>query len=67
MAKMTMAAARKNNNLTQQDVAEKLGVSRNTVANWETGKKEIRPAYLMAFCLITNTKEDDILLPIKFA
>lgn len=67
MAKMTMAAARKNKNLTQQDVADLMGVSRQSVADWESGKKDMRPAYFMAFCQITGVPEDDILLPEKFA
>ena len=67
MAKMTMAAARKNKNLTQQQVADLMGVSRQSVADWESGKKDMRPAYLMAFSKITEVDEDDILLPERFA
>ena len=67
MAKMTMAAARKNKNLTQQEIADIMGVSRQSVMDWESGKKDMRPAYLMAFCQITGVSEDDILLPEKFA
>ena len=33
--------ARKERNLTQQDVADRLKVSRSRVANWETGKRTI--------------------------
>lgn len=36
--KITPAAARVNAGLTQRDVAEKMGVSTNTVINWENGK-----------------------------
>ena len=35
--KITPAAARVNAGLTQRDVAEKMGVSTNTVINWEKG------------------------------
>ncbi len=63
MAKITLAAARVNSGLTQEQLAEKLGVSRVSVIQWETGKKEIKPAYLYAFCHITGFSEDDILLP----
>ena len=36
--KISPAAARVNAGLTQRDVAVKLGVSTNTVINWENGK-----------------------------
>lgn len=32
-----LAQARKKNGLSQEEVAEKLGVSRQTVSKWETG------------------------------
>lgn len=63
MAKMTMEAARVNKHLTQQELADKMGVSRITVQNWESGKSKIKPAYLFLFCNITELSEDDILLP----
>lgn len=36
--KLSMAAARINSKLTQQEVAEKLQVSKITIHNWESGK-----------------------------
>ena len=36
--KISMAAARKNAELSQKELAEKCGVSESTVINWETGK-----------------------------
>lgn len=35
---ISMAAARVNANLTQQEAAEKLGISKATLANYEAGK-----------------------------
>ena len=63
MAKITLEAARVNSNLTQQDLAEKMGVSRSTVIDWESGKREMKTAYFYLFCRITGFSEDDILLP----
>lgn len=37
---ISLAACRVNANLTQQEVAEKLRVSKTTVNNWENGKGE---------------------------
>lgn len=36
--KISLAAARVNIRRTQKDVAEEIGVSENTIRNWETGK-----------------------------
>ena len=38
MKKITLRAARSNANLTQAEAAKKIGVSRDTIANWENGK-----------------------------
>ena len=38
MKKITLRAARSNANLTQAEAAKKIGVSRDTIANWESGK-----------------------------
>lgn len=65
MAKMTIKAARVNMNMTQDELAEKMGVSRSTVIAWESGQREMRTAYLKLFCSITDLTEDDILLPIN--
>lgn len=65
MAKITIKAARVNSELTQEELAKKMGVTKQTVINWESGKREMRPAYLFMFCHITGFSEDDILLPKK--
>lgn len=36
--KFSLKALRVNNNLTQSEAAEKLGIARETVCNWEIGK-----------------------------
>ena len=65
MAKITMKAARVNADLTQQDLADKLGVSRSLVISIENGDTEVKPYYLYAFCHVVGMTEDDILLPTK--
>lgn len=35
---ISLAAARVNAGLTQAEIAERMGVSRATIINWETGK-----------------------------
>lgn len=65
MAKITLTAARVNAGYTQEALAEKMGVSRQTIINWESGKSEIKTAHLYMFCGLTGFSEDDILLPEK--
>ena len=38
--KITLKAARVNAGLTQKEVAAKMGVTNNTIVNWELGKSE---------------------------
>ena len=63
MAKIPFKAARVAAGLTQQDLADKMGISRATVNEWETGKRVIRTPYLYLFCQITGFSEADIILP----
>ena len=63
MAKITMAAARVNAHLSQAELADKMGVSRSSVIDWENGKREMRTAYAHLFCSIVGMSEDDILFP----
>lgn len=63
VVKMTLAAARVNRGLTQAELAEKIGVSRQAIFDWENGKRNIRPVNLFAICSALNVTEDDILLP----
>ena len=63
--KITMEAARVNAKLTQQELADAMGVSRSTVVNVENGYVDIKPIYLYAFCHVVGVSEDDIILPSK--
>ena len=63
MVKMSLAAARVNRGLTQAELAEKIGVSRQAIFDWENGKRAIRPINLYALCSALDITEDDILLP----
>ena len=63
MTKISLRAARVNAGLTQQGLAEKLGVTRDSVAAWETGKVAIKKAHLYAICHVTGADPADIFLP----
>lgn len=65
MPRITLKAARINCGLTQEEMARKLGVSRESLLAWETGKVNIKPHHLMAYAQVTGFSVDDFLLPEK--
>lgn len=67
MPKITLRAARVNAGLSQNQLAEKIGVAPKTVQRWESGKSEIKPIYLYALCGATGMTPDDLQLPDKYA
>ncbi len=60
---ISLAGARKSAGLTQETMAEKLGVHRTRVNAWENGKATMKPAYLIAWASITGFDVKDIFLP----
>lgn len=65
MKQISLAAARVNAGFTQEELAEKLGVTRKSIQNWESGKKTIRKSNFIAFCTVTGFDQGDIFLPQK--
>lgn len=63
MKQITMRAARVNSELTQAEMAEKLGVSLSLYQDIENGVRAIKPLELYAFCHITGFAEAEIKLP----
>ena len=63
--KISPAAARVNAGLTQRDVAVKLGVSTNTVINWESGKSLPSVAVARRLAELYGIPLDNIFLPQK--
>lgn len=64
--KISLEAARVNAKLTQQELADKMGVSRESVRAWETGAREMKTAYFYMFCDIVGVSKDYIFLPSEF-
>lgn len=61
--RISMAAARVNAKLTQEEVAAKMQVSKQTIVNWETGRVIPKPAQFKMYCDIVSAPEDIIFLP----
>ena len=61
--KISLAAARVNARMTQEDVAKIMHISKQTVANWENGKIVPKIAQLEMLCKIYNITSNFIFLP----
>ena len=60
---ISLAAARVNAELTQEEAAEKLGVTRQTIRNWEKGKIAPRVPELDMLAKVYRISKDYIFLP----
>lgn len=62
---ISLAAARVNAQMTQEDVAREMHVSKNTVLNWEKGKVLPNFATLQALSILYKIPANYIFLPQK--
>lgn len=60
---ISLAAARVNANMTQQEVAEKVHKSKNTIVNWEKGKAKPDFSALTMLSVLYNVPIDYISVP----
>ena len=58
---LRISQRRKELHLTQEKLAEKMGVSLQTISNIELGKKAIRPENLVKLCFFLEVSTDYIL------
>ena len=58
---MSLKNARKKNNLTQQEIAEKLGTSRVTVSRWECGTINPKLTTIKKLSKIYNCTTDELI------
>ena len=62
---ITLAAARVNAGLTQEEVARTMKVSKNTLVNWEKGTSEPTISQGRELSKLYNMPLDNIFLPYK--
>lgn len=62
---ISLAAARVNARLTQEEVAKKMKISKNTLVNWEKGKAEPTISQGRQLSTIYKISLDNIFLPGK--
>lgn len=67
MRKLTLKAARVLADMTQDDIACKMGVSRQAVSLWENGKTQISAVQLEQYCDLVGVRIGEIFLPKKIA
>lgn len=60
---ISLAAARVNARMTQEDVAREMHVSKNTIVNWEKGKIKPNFATLNTLAALYNIPVNNIFLP----
>lgn len=61
--KIKLAAVRTNADMSQEELARKMGVSRVTVGNWESGKTKMSEADLRLYADLCNFPRENIFLP----
>ena len=66
MPKISLEAVRVNAKMTQKEWAERLGVSNNTVVNWEKGNTEPSLSKLREMSQLSGVPMDFIFVPDKF-
>lgn len=60
---ISLAAARVNAGMTQEDVAKEMHISKATIINWEKGKVIPRIPEIQMLSRIYNIPQDNIFLP----
>lgn len=65
MIQISLEAARVNANLTQSEAAKKIGVTIQTLVNWEKGRSEPSISQARRMSELYRMPLDNIFLPIK--
>ena len=61
MLKISLKAARVNANLSQKQAAEKLGISNNTLSDWENGTRFPKVDKIPEICALYGVAYDNII------
>ena len=57
--------ARIDKRLTQQELADKMNISRNCIGNWESGRRKIDIVELQKLCKALGVKTDDLIAKVE--
>ncbi|MDF2911118.1 MAG: orf6, phiMR25 [Sporolactobacillus laevolacticus] len=62
---LSIKAARVNEGLTQEALAQKLGVSKRTIISWEKGEVDVKPLTMFALAYVLSIDVDYLRVPVK--
>ena len=65
MLQISLASARVNAKMTQEEVAKAIKVSKNTIVNWENGRSEPKSSQIRELSELYNIPIDNIFIPCK--
>lgn len=60
--RISMAAARVNAGMTQEEVARAMKLNKSTIISWERGRIIPKPAQFRMYCEVVGAPEDIIIL-----
>ena len=60
---ISLAAARVNARLTQEEAAKRMKIGKRTIINWEKGRTSIKIAEFEELCNLYKISKDYIILP----
>lgn len=62
---LSIRAARVENGFTQDALAEKLGISKRTIINWESGETEVKPLVMYSLAYVFRMDVDYLRVPVR--
>lgn len=62
---LSIKAARVEKGYTQEALAEKLGVNKKTVINWENGEVDMKPYMVYSLAYVFGMNADQLRVPIR--
>ena len=65
--KISIKGARVEKNMTQSQVGKEMGVTKDTISNWERGRTAPTGQQLLRLCELYNVSPADIFLPERLA
>ena len=65
MLQISLASARVNAKMTQDEVAKAIKVSKNTIVDWENGHSESKSSQVRKLSELYNIPIDNIFIPCK--
>lgn len=65
MLQISLASARVNAKMTQEEVAKAIKVSKNTIVNWENGRSEPKSSQIRELSELYNIPVDNIFISYK--